>query len=173
MAFISVTVGALMYTNEPARGKIAGSAPTESLKLLDYHVGQDGAAPVDTQRPRDDSPAAAEPARIANAHMSPIDTTDQQFEYDVIKSPVSSVVVEFWRPGCKYCEQLEPELVKLAAGLPERFKIVKVNTRECPETRNRYPISGVPTLFLIENGKVTKVLSARTARELRDELGLN
>lgn len=188
MVVISVAIGGYIYLHDPARDKVASSAPADSQKLLeltpgqggaappdsqrllDYPASQGGAPPVDTQQPQYNTPAAAEPTRTTS--MNSIGTTEQEFENDVIKSP-AAVVVEFWRPGCKYCAQLEPELAKLAAGLPDKYKIVKVNTRECPETTRRFSVTGVPSLYLFENGKITKVFGGRTAQEIRDELGLS
>ena len=173
MAVLFLTLGGLIYFQFPAgrasADKIMAAATADAQKLLDHPAKKSDAASVQIQILQDNPTPAAETASVAN--MKPISTTDQDFENEVINSPVS-VVVEFWKPGSKYCTKLEPEMIKLAAGVTDRFKVVTINTQECPETTRRFPVTEVPTLFLFENGKITKELGERSAREMKVELGL-
>ena len=172
MVVLFLTLGGLIYFQFPAgrasADKVMAAATADAQKLLDHPAKKSNAAPVQIQILQDNPPPSAESTSAAN--MNPISTTDQDFENEVINSPVS-VVVEFWKPGSKYCVQLKPELVKLAAGVADRYKVVTVNTQECPETTKRFPVTEVPTIFLFENGKITKELRERSAREIKVEVG--
>ncbi len=177
MVVLILTFAGLIYIQLPGRRDSADKAMTlataDFKKLFDNPaIKADAApapAPVNIQIVQDNTPPATE--STTSATMKPISTTDQDFENDVVNSP-APVVVEFWKPGCKYCVKLKPELANLAAGLSDRCKIVTVNTQECPETTKRFPVTEVPTIFLFENGKITKELRERSAHEIKVELGI-
>ena len=184
---ISVAVGVLMYMNQPAKqgvqnmGTEAASAENPSSladriwSWLDGDSTQPSKSSAGHVRREHNQPGGPQQSDESTRTISQnlISTTDQDFENDVLKAS-GQVIVEFWKPGCPSCEATEPELVKLAAELDGRVKVVKLNTLESRETRGHFSIPGVPTLLLFENGKVVKKeVGGGTVRQMKTGLGLS
>jgi len=63
------------------------------------------------------------------------------------------VVVDFWAAWCGPCKMVAPELAKVAAEGAKQWLVVKVNTEELPGLAQRFRISGIPTLALLQGGR--------------------
>jgi thioredoxin 1 len=102
----------------------------------------------------------------------PIHVTDQAFEKTVLQSPLP-VLVDFWAPWCVPCKMVAPSLEKIAQEYAGRLVVAKVNTEDNPEWAIRYNVQGIPTLFLIRDGKIEHeqvgVLPYPTLKELVDK----
>lgn len=61
------------------------------------------------------------------------------------------VMVEFYAPWCKHCQELEPEYEKAAAELGGTV-LAKLDTTANPIAANKYGIGSMPTLKWFENG---------------------
>lgn len=84
-------------------------------------------------------------------HISAV--TDATFENDVLKSDIP-VLVDFWAEWCGPCRMIAPILEQIADEANGRFKIVKLNVDENPETPPKFSIRGIPTLILFKDGQV-------------------
>lgn len=80
------------------------------------------------------------------------ETTDANFENDVLKSNVP-VLVDFWAVWCGPCRALAPIIDELANENQGRIKVYKVNTDENPNTPSQYGIRSIPTVILFKDGK--------------------
>jgi thioredoxin len=82
-----------------------------------------------------------------------MDTVDAaSFEREVLASPVP-VIVDFWAPGCKPCEAIEPFLRGLADEWGERVRLVRVNVDEEAGLSSRYGVLSLPTVILFAHGE--------------------
>ena len=86
-----------------------------------------------------------------------MELNDETFERDIAAANVP-VVVDVYAPWCGPCKMIAPLLDKLAEHYRGRLQFFKVNVDASPEIAVRYEITGVPTLLLISQGKVSEVI---------------
>jgi thioredoxin 2 len=66
---------------------------------------------------------------------------------------------------------VSPALEKLAGELAGSLKLVKVNADDNPEVSRRFEVRSIPTLVLLDHGKVVdKQIGALPAHQLRSWL---
>ena len=102
----------------------------------------------------------------------PIKVTNDTFKNVVLDSE-EPVIVDFWAPWCRPCTMLAPILDEIEKDLDGRVKIVKINVDEEDYLANQYRVSSIPTVYLFENGQVTKqVIGLMRKEDLLNRLGL-
>ena len=84
--------------------------------------------------------------------------TDENFETDVVKAPMPTVV-DFWAEWCGPCKQIGPVLEEISDEMKDQVVIAKHNIDEEPNTPTKYGVRGIPTMLLFKDGqlKATKV----------------
>jgi len=97
--------------------------------------------------------ASASSAAATNG--KPQVVTDATFASEVVSASASlPVLVDCWAPWCGPCRMIAPSLDQLAAESGGRYKIVKLNVDENPQTSAQFQIRSIPTLLIFKNGKV-------------------
>jgi thioredoxin 1 len=81
--------------------------------------------------------------------------TDQNFETDVLKSPIP-VLVDFWATWCGPCQMAGPVIDELAEEYKDKVKVGKVNVDENPETASKFGVMSIPTVIVFLDGKEDK-----------------
>jgi thioredoxin 2 len=91
----------------------------------------------------------------AAANGKPQVVTDATFASDVLSASASQpVLMDCWAPWCGPCRMIAPVLDQLAAESGGRYKIVKLNVDENPQTSAQFQIRSIPTMLIFKNGKV-------------------
>ncbi|MBR5731146.1 MAG: thioredoxin [Firmicutes bacterium] len=85
--------------------------------------------------------------------MAEITITKENFEEEVLKSPIP-VLVDFWASWCGQCRMLSPIIGEIAAKYAGRIKVGKVNTDDQPELSMAYRINAIPAVMLFKDGQV-------------------
>lgn len=95
----------------------------------------------------------------------------ESFDHEVLHSGVP-VLVDFYADWCPPCHQMVPVLDQVAADVGSRAKIVKVDTDADPTLAAAYGVSSIPSLYLIQDGKIVDgvvgVATSQTLEEMID-----
>ena len=84
--------------------------------------------------------------------MSVINVTNDNFENEVLKSD-KKVLIDFWASWCGPCKMLAPIVDQIAEENPE-IKVCKVNVDEEQELAMEFKVMSIPSLFVVEDGKI-------------------
>ena len=79
------------------------------------------------------------------------------------------LILYFWRPGCHVCG---PTSMVINPLLDKRRDIVKINALEERELVRRLGVMGTPTLVVISEGRIERMLTgSRNEQQIRDLVG--
>ena len=103
--------------------------------------------------------------------MAVITLTKENFASEALQSSVP-VLVDFWAPWCGPCRMVSPIVDQIAEESDGSFKVGKVNVDEQPELASQFGVMSIPTLLVLENGKVkTSSVGARPKAAILSMLG--
>ena len=100
--------------------------------------------------------------------MSAININKNNFQNEVLNSD-KKVLLDFWAPWCGPCRMVVPIVEKIADERPD-IKVGKINVDEEAELASQFGIMSIPTLVVIEKGKI--VNQAMGARPKEAILGM-
>ena len=92
--------------------------------------------------------------------MSAININKNNFQNEVLYSD-KKALLDFWAPWCGPCRMVVPIVEEIADERPD-IKVGKINVDENPELASQFGIMSIPTLVVMENGKiVSQAMGAR------------
>ena len=101
--------------------------------------------------------------------MSAININKNNFQSEVLNSE-KKVLLDFWAPWCGPCRMVVPIVEEIADERPD-IKVGKVNVDEEAELASKFGIMSIPTLVVIENGKiVNQTMGAKPKEAILDML---
>lgn len=88
--------------------------------------------------------------------MNTIKITKSNFEQEVINSE-KPVLIDFWASWCMPCKMISPIVEEIAKEVPN-VKVAKINIDEQPELAEAFNVMSIPTLTLMNKGKIVKTM---------------
>ena len=97
--------------------------------------------------------------------MSAININKNNFQNEVSNSE-KKVLLDFWAPWCGPCRMVAPIVEEISDERPD-IKVGKINVDEEAELASQFGIMSIPTLVVIENGKiVNQTMGAKPKDEI-------
>ena len=97
--------------------------------------------------------------------MAAININQNNFHNEVMNSE-KKVLLDFWAPWCAPCRMVVPLVEEIADERPD-IKVGKINVDENPELAVQFGVMSIPTLVVMENGKIVKqAMGARTKKAI-------
>ncbi len=93
-----------------------------------------------------------------------VEVFDWNFKDEVLNFP-GPVLLEFYAPGCGYCQRLAPTIYQLASEHAGRLKVAQINVEFNARTSSEYGITSTPSLFFFQRGKLIDRLMGAVPKE--------
>jgi thioredoxin 2 len=122
---------------------------SDARNIVCGRCGQINRVPTDRPAARARCGACHEP--LFTGHPVEVDAT--AFDRHATRNEIP-VLVDVWAPWCGPCRVMAPMFEQAAAALEPDVRLLKLNSDEAPELSARLGIRGIPTLLLLQSGKV-------------------
>ena len=86
--------------------------------------------------------------------MSAININQENFRKEVLESE-KKVLLDFWASWCGPCRMVLPIVEQIAEERSD-IKVCKINVDEQPELAAQFGVMSIPTLAVMENGKLLR-----------------
>jgi putative thioredoxin len=84
-----------------------------------------------------------------------IDATDENFlEVTVEASKEVPIVLDFWGANCAPCLRLAPILEAFAEEYGGKFRLVKANVQDTPQSAGQFNVMSIPAVFALVDGEI-------------------
>ena len=104
------------------------------------------------------------------ADSTTVHLTEQNFD-EALTANQGLMMVDFWAEWCGPCRAIAPVLEDLARESAGTVTLAKVNVDENPGLAARYGIRSIPTILLVNQGKVAdQVIGAVPKGQLKKKL---
>lgn len=94
----------------------------------------------------------------------PVEITSANFANLVQKSELP-VVLDFWASWCGPCQSFAPVFSQAARELEPAFRFGKINTEQQQQLAAQFQIRSIPTLMLMQQGKLIAQLSGALPKQ--------
>ena len=84
--------------------------------------------------------------------MAVVVVTKDNFQEEVMNCD-KKVLIDFWASWCGPCRMIAPIIEEIADERSD-IKVGKVNVDEQPELASKFGVMSIPTLVVMENGKI-------------------
>ena len=95
--------------------------------------------------------------------MPAITITKENFETEVMQSD-KPVLLDFWAGWCGPCRIVSPVVDEIAEEIKDK-KVGKVNVDEQPELAAAFSVTSIPTLAVINRGKLIKASAGSKSKD--------
>ena len=104
--------------------------------------------------------------------MSVVNITKENFETEVLKSRVP-VLLDFWASWCGPCKAVSPRIDEISKEVITSAKVCKINVDEENELASMFKIRSIPTLIVMNKGKVvTQSIGVKSKKSIIEMLAV-
>ena len=101
--------------------------------------------------------------------MAAVNINEKNFREEILNAD-KKVLLDFWAPWCGPCRMVVPIVEEIAGERPD-IKVGKINVDEEQELARQFGIMSIPTLVVMENGKILScTMGARPKKAILDLL---